>query len=304
MFLGKFEEARSVLERIVASADPTDRLRAQIHLGRIDNRLGGYRRAKATLEAAVHEAERLGSSEIEGEALRALGAAERKLGDLEAAIRHLNRAADILPQGSRERIRALTDLGAALIARGDFPAAKARLLEAASGVKRATREEAAIRINLGIVLSKQGDPGTAAEAFAKSADIALATGDVRFAAYALANAVDNFLRMDSVELAARSAETALSLADTIGDPVAVSTARANLGLVFARRGDWAKAEEHLLGSIDVINRLDNPYSLATRYEEVARLYEAQGRLGDAAPWRSRAEGLYARLQGGVAPPTR
>ncbi|HYY48923.1 MAG TPA: hypothetical protein VFA17_09635, partial [Thermoplasmata archaeon] len=55
--------------------------------------------------------------------------------------------------------------------------------------------------------------------------------------------------------------------------------------------------EHLLGSVEVINRLDNPYSLATRCEEIARMYEAQGRGGDAAPWRTRAEGLHARLQG-------
>src|SRR5439155_689267 len=78
---------------------------------------------------------------------------------------------------------------------------------------------------------------------------------------------------------------------------AVSTARANMGLVFAKRGDWAKAEEQLLGSVEIINRLDNPYSLATRYEELARLYDAQGRGGDAASWRTRAEGLFARLQG-------
>jgi tetratricopeptide (TPR) repeat protein len=132
--------------------------------------------------------------------------------------------------------------------------------------------------------------------------VALATGEIRFAAYALANAVDNLLRMEAVEEAASSAARALSLANTIGDPVAVSTAEANLGLVFAKRGEWAKAEEHLLGSVEIINRLDNPYSLATRYEEIARLYEAQGRGGEAASWRSRAEGLYARLQGHAASP--
>jgi tetratricopeptide (TPR) repeat protein len=108
--------------------------------------------------------------------------------------------------------------------------------------------------------------------------------------------------MDAVEEAASSAERALALANTIGDPLAVSTARANLGLVFAKRGDWAKAEEQLLGSVEIINRLDNPYSLATRYEELARLYEAQGRGGDASSWRTRAEGLFARLQGN-SPPT-
>ncbi|MGI0148467.1 MAG: hypothetical protein ACREDF_02895, partial [Thermoplasmata archaeon] len=128
-------------------------------------------------------------------------------------------------------------------------------------------------------------------------DIALATGDVRFAAYALANAVDNFLQMEAIDAAASSAERALALANTIGDPIAVSTARANLGLVFAKRGEWSKAEEHLLGSVEMINRLDNPYSLATRYAEIARLYEAQGRGVDAASWRSRAESLFARLQG-------
>lgn len=298
MFLGKFDAARAILERTVASGEPTERLRARIHLGRIENRLGDYRSARATLEAAVQEAAGLPSREIAGEALRALGGVERKLGDLDASIGHLRQAVDALPEGSRERVRTLTDLGAALIARGDFPAAKAHLLEAASTVRRSTREDAAIQINLGIVLSREGDASTAATTFARSAEIAMATGEVRFAAYALANAVDNFLRMDAIEDAAASAERALTLADTIGDPVALSTARANLGLVFAKRGEWAKAEEQLLGSVEMIHRLDNPYSLATRYEEIARLYEAQGRGTDAASWRSRAQDLFARLQGG------
>jgi tetratricopeptide (TPR) repeat protein/DNA-binding MarR family transcriptional regulator len=304
MFLGKFDAARAVLERIVASDGPEDRLRARIHIGRIQNRLGAYREARATLDAAVHEAIRLGSREIQGEALRALGGVERKLGDLDAAIHHLREAAGALPDG-RERTRTLTDLGAALIARGDMSGAKVALLEAASAVRRATREDAVIQNNLGIVQSKEGDPATAATTFARSADIALATGEVRFAAYALANAVDNFLRMGAIETAARSAERALALANTIGDPLAQSTARANLGLVFARRGEWAKAEEHLLGSIEMINRLDNPYSLATRCQEIAGLYEAQGRGGDAASWRSRADGLFARLQSNATsrPPT-
>lgn len=303
MFLGKFDAARAVLERTVESGGPEDRILARIRLGRIENRLGAYRAARATLDAAAQEAVRLGSPEVRGEALRALGGVERKLGELDSAIRHLREAVEVLPDG-RERIRTLTDLGAVLIARGDIPGAKAALLEAASAVRRASREDAVIQTNLGIVWSKEGDPATAATAFARSADIALATGEVRFAAYALANAVDNFLQMEAVESAARSAERALALANTIGDPVAVSTAKANLGLVFARKGEWTKAEEHLLGSVEMINRLENPYSLATRYQEIARLYEAQGRGGDAASWRTRAEGLFARLQGdgGSRPP--
>jgi tetratricopeptide (TPR) repeat protein len=296
-FLGKFAEARESLERIGRSGGRLERLRARIQLGRIENRLGAYKEAKVVLEAAAQEAANVAPPEVEGEAWRALGGVERKLGELEAAIAHLNRAVDVLPDGSRERVRALTDLGAALIARGDIPAAKARLSEAGAAVRPGSREDAAIQINLGIVLSREGDPRSAAETFARSAEMALATGEIRFAAYALANAVDNLLRMEAVEEAASSAVRALSLANTIGDPVAVSTAQANLGLVFAKRGDWAKAEEHLLGSVEIINRLDNPYSLATRYEEIARLYEAQGRGGEAASWRSRAEGLYARLQG-------
>src|SRR5437660_551397 len=296
-FLGKVDEARAALERIGASGGEMERLRARIHLGRIQNRLGAYKEARGVLEAAVQEAARLNSPEIEGEALRALGGVERKLGDLESAIGHLVRAGDVLPHGSRERVRTLTDLGAVLIARGDFAGAKARLLEAAATVRRATRDEAAIQINLGIVMSKEGDPRTAAATFARSAEMALATGEIRFAAYALANAVENLLRMEAVDEAASSAEHALALANTIGDPVALSQARANLGLVFAKRGEWAKAEEHLLGSVEIINRLDNPYSLATRYEDLARLYDAQGRGGHADSWRSRAEGLHARLQG-------
>jgi len=167
-------------------------------------------------------------------------------------------------------------------------------------VPRGTRDDAVIQVNLGIVQSREGDPRGAAVAFDRSADVALRAGDVRFASYALANAVDNLLQLEETEAAAARAERALDLARTIGDPVAVSTARANLGLVFAKRGEWAKAEEHLLGSVELIARLDNPYSLATRCEEIARMYEAQGRRNDAAPWRERAEDLFARLQGAGA----
>jgi len=302
MFLGKFAEARAVLERIAKSGTPAERLRSHIQLGRIANRLASYADARTILAEAVREASALAVPEVEGEALRALGGVERKLGDLPAAMGHLERAADLLPHGSRERVRALTDLGAVLIARGDHARAKTRLLEAASSVRSGTRDDAAIQINLGIVSSREGDTRTAAETFARSAEIALGAGDVRFASYALANAVDNFLRLGSVEAAAASAERAVRLAETIGDPVALSTAKANLGLVFAKRGDWTKAEAHLLESVEMIARLENPYSLATRYEEIARLYETQGRGGDAAPWRARADDLFARLQGGGTTP--
>src|SRR5256885_946120 len=303
MFLGKFAEARAVLERIARTGTPAERLRAHIQLGRIANRLASYQDARAILAEAVREASALAVPEVEGEALRALGGVERKLGDLPAAMGHLERAADLLPHGSRERVRTLTDLGAVLIARGDHPRAKTRLLEAASSVRSGTRDDAAIQINLGIVSSREGDARTAAETFARSAEIALGAGDVRFASYALANAVDNFLRLGAVEAAATSAERALRLAETIGDPVALSTAKANLGLVFAKRGEWTKAEAHLLESVEMIARLENPYSLATRYEEIARLYETQGRGGDAAPWRGRGGDPFARPPSGArAPP--
>src|SRR3989441_161955 len=302
MFLGKFAEARAVLERIARTGTPAERLRAHIQLGRIANRLASYQDARAILEEAVREASALAVPEVEGEALRALGGVERKLGDLPAALGHLERAADLLSHGSRERVRTLTDLGAVLIARGDHARAKARLLEAASSVRSGTRDDAAIQINLGIVSSREGDARTAAETFARSADIALGSGDVRFASYALANAVDNFLRLGAVEAAAASAERAVRLAETIGDPVALSTAKANLGMVFAKRGDWTKAGAQLLESGEMIARLEDPDPPPARYEEIARLYETQGRGGDAAPWRARADDLFARLQGGGATP--
>src|SRR5205809_154017 len=196
MFLGKFADARAVLERIAASGTPAERLRAHIQLGRIANRLASYADARSILAEAVREASILSVPEVEGEALRALGGVERKLGDLPSALEHLERAAELLEHGSREKVRTLTDLGAVLIARGEHGRAKTRLLEAASSVRSGTREDAAIQINLGIVSSREGDARTA------------------------------------------------------------------------------------------------------RYEELARLYETQGRRGDAAPWRARADDLFARLQAG------
>lgn len=302
MFLGEFDEARENLEVLIRDGLPAERLRARIHLGRIVNRTGAYEEARALLAEAACEARDREDPRLEGEALRALGGVERRLGRLESAVGHLTRAAGLLEEDPRERARALTDLGAALIAKGDFAAAKGRFDEALPLARKGSREEAAILNNLGIVLSREGDARKAAARFERSAELALGTGEVRFASTALANAVDNLLQLGAMEAATACAERALSLAGTIQDPVALSTARANLGLVFAHRGEWAKAEQQLLESVDLIARLENPYSLATRYEEIARVYEAQGRSAEASPWRSRADGLFARLRGPAESP--
>jgi len=296
VFLGKFEEARGLLEGIVRRGSPEERLRAQIHLGRIETRQGEYAAAQRILAAAVREAAAMGVPGLEGEALRALGGVERRLGNLGVAVDYLSRATFLLEETSRERIRAMTDLGATLIARGDLPGAKTQLEEALRIARKGSREEAAIDNNLAIVLSGEGRPQDAARAFERSADLALGAGEVRFASYALANAADNFLRLDETESAATCAQRALDLASTIRDPMAVSTARANLGLVAAHRGEWSRAERELLASVDLIARLDNPYSLASRCQEIAQVYEAQGRSEEAVPWRTRAQDLFSRLR--------
>ena len=252
--------------------------------------------AQRLLAVAAREAGTMGVPSLEGEALRALGGVERRLGNLGVAIDYLSRSTLLLDDASRERTRALTDLGAALIARGDLAGARARLEEGQRLARKGSRELAAIENNLAIILSQEGKPQDAARAFERSAEVALGAGEVRFASYALANAADNFLRLDATDAASTCASRALELASTIRDPVAVSTARANLGLVAARRGEWSRAEQELLASVDLIAGLDNPYSLANRCQEIAKVYEAQGRREEAAPWRTRAESLFSRLR--------
>ena len=298
MFLGKFDEARELLETVIRRGTAEERLRARIHLGRIETREGEYASARRILAAAVREAATMGVPTVEGEALRALGGVERRLGNLGVAVDYLTRSALLLEDTSRERTRALTDLGAALIARGDLAGAKARLEEALHLAKKGSREAAVIENNLAIVLSQEGRRQEAARTFERSAELALSAGEVRFASYALANAADNFLRLEDTDAASGCAERALELASTIRDPVAVSTARANLGLVAARRQEWSRAERELLASVDLIARLDNPYSLANRCEEIAKVFEAQGRNEEAEPWRTRAESLFTRLRAG------
>src|SRR5207244_3847201 len=60
MFLGKFADARAVLERIANSGTPSERLRAHIQLGRIANRLAAYQDARTILAHALREAAALG----------------------------------------------------------------------------------------------------------------------------------------------------------------------------------------------------------------------------------------------------
>ena len=296
MFLGQFEEARRLLDGIVRRGSPEERLRARIHLGRIETRQGEYAPAQRVLAAAAREAAAMGVPALEGEALRALGGVERRMGNLGVAVDYLSRAALLLEDTSRERTRALTDLGAALIARGDLAGARSRLEEALRLARKGTREAAAIENNLAIILSHEGRPQDAARAFQRSAELALSAGEVRFASYALANAADNLLRLDAADAATLCAERAIDLASTIQDPAALSVARANLGLAAARKGEWPRAERELLASVDLLARVENPYSLANRCEDIASVFEAQGRREDAAPWRTRAQTLFSRLR--------
>ena len=299
-FLGRFEDARATWRALADRGTPEERLRARIQLGRIATRLGSYAEARELLEAAAEAA--AGTSGLRGEALRALGGVERRLGNLGPAIAHLRASVDLLRDNPREQARGRLDLGAALLAREDLPGARAEFEAAARLVDPTSREGAAVENNLAIVLSREGRPEEAARAFERSADTALRAGEVRFASLALANAADNLVRSDRTDDAEACASRALELATQIRDPVALSTARANLGLVHARRGDFARAEGHLLESLTHLGRLDNPYSLATRYAEIAGVVEAQGRTSEAATWRTRAESLYARMRGGSDAP--
>jgi tetratricopeptide (TPR) repeat protein len=220
---------------------------------------------------------------------------------LSAALDHLNRSIPRLDD-PREKARALLDVGAVHLSRGDLAAARSAFFDALRASPPGGREEAAVRNNLAIILSREGHPAAAAEAFATSADLADRAGDARLASMALGNAVENLLSLPDVAGAQATAERALGLATSIGDPIAVSIARANLGLVLIRRGEWSLAEEQLLGSVRLVEGLGNPYSLAERYADVARLYEAQGRAADAAPWRARAQDLRDRLRDGAGAP--
>ena len=301
MFLGRFEAAQAAWSLLTTQGPPEERLHARIQLGRIATRLGSYADAKRVLETAAGEAEAY--PRLRGEAFRALGGVERRLGSLSAAVEHLRASVELLADDPRERARARLDLGAALLARDDLVGARAELEAARALVAPGSREAAAVENNLAIVLSREGRLQDAARAFERSANVAIAAGEVRFASLALANAADNLVRAGETEGAQACASRALDLALQIGDPVALSTARANLGLVYARRGDFGRAETHLLESLDLLGRLDNPYSLASRYDEIAQVYAAQGRSSEAASWRTRAEALFAQLRGPSAAPS-
>src|SRR2546428_3937011 len=108
MFLGKFADARAVLERIASSGTPSEQLRAHIQLGRIANRLASYQDARTILAEAVREAAALAVSEVEGGALRALGGVERKRGALPAAMGRPEQAAGRFAHRSRQPRRTLT----------------------------------------------------------------------------------------------------------------------------------------------------------------------------------------------------
>ncbi len=301
-FLGKFEESKGAWEALSSRGTIEERLYARIQLGRIANRLGSHADAREILRQVVEDAS--GHPDLEGEALRALGGAERRLGKLPEAIAHLRRAVELLETNTRERARARLDLGAALLSRRDLPAARAEFEDAARLVRSASREAAAVENNLAIVLSLEGRVEEAARAFERSAEWALGSGEMRFAAQALANAADNLLRLGRTDAAESCASRALDLARSIGDPVALSTAQANLGLVYALRGEFGRAEAQLLESLEIVARLENPYRLASRYDEIARVYEAQGRPADATSWRTRATEMFERLRDANEPVSR
>ena len=295
--LGRGGEAIPLLDEIAGDERHARRADALLLLGRIASRGNALSDARRLFSEAISVAITREERRIEAKGRRSLALVHRKLGDTNRAEEELDRAIPLLRSSDlpKELVRARLDRAIIRLQRGDNGGAARDLEGLLADAAAGPREDAAIRSNLAIATVRLSHPGEGATLFEESARSAERGGDMRTAGYALANATDAYLAAGRVPEAEASLTRARRVSQGFADPVLESTLLTNEGKVLASQGRAGPAEERLRAGVERIRGQGNVLSLIERVDELARFYEAEGRMEEATKWRRETEGLRASL---------
>jgi len=287
--LSKYDEAYSVIEkyddpRQVATLSSRTRARVKLRLGWLNSFLRNNPKAIAGLNEAkrlfLELADDLGMSE----AHYALGRTYIEINEFRIARDHLVAAASFQKTAlDRELLAQIyRRLGMVDFSEGAFASSKEnylKALELAEGSSN-TNLIGGVLLDLGTILI-HGFPGENEESaryLERGIEYLERGGHKDYLALAYNNLGDNLRHSGSWDEAIENLHKAISVSRQYAKPSHEATGRITLAEVLAARGDYAKAEEHLKASLDLIEEIGDKWLESNALRILAIVHRGTGRV--------------------------
>ena len=163
-------------------------------------------------------------------------------------------------------------------------------------------EEAVAQRTAGAALGYLGDFVRSTAAAERALALYRKTGDPNFQAMVLANLSANYRTMGATQRALDAAQSALALAESIGDNKRAMFCRESIAAIHLQRGEWGAALESYRQTLDALRT--TPYALieGMSWNDLGLLYREIGEEADAQDAFRKAETAWTQAgnQGGLA----
>lgn len=254
--------------------------------------------ARELCERSCDVAVEAGAPELAADAFNALGGFALERGDLAEAAESYHHALE-LAAGSISLVAKIEqNLGIVANIQGQWAKALAHYSRSLAAYEAGgdSRGCAYAHHNLGMIHADQKQWSDADRHYQTSQALAAAAGDRHLGALALMNRAEVRLAQGDLEGARAGAEQALAIFSEVDARRHKAGAHRLLGMVFRQRGQPALAESHLRSALEIAAGASCPLIEADAAKELAILYQAERRRGDALSCLMLARELYSQLK--------
>lgn len=286
---------------IELSADPRLRAEALRRLGVLHHLRAEPKIARELCERSCDVAAEAGADDLAADAFNALGGFALERGELTEAAESYHHALELAAASTTLVAKIEQNLGIVANIQGEWSEALehySRSLAAyEAGADR--RGCAYAHHNLGMIHADQKRWSDADRHYQTSQALAAAAGDRHLGGIALMNRAEVRLAQGDLEGARAGAEQALVIFNEVDARRHKAGAHRLLGMVFRQRGQLALAESHLRSALEIAEGASCPLIEADAAKELAVLYQAERRRGDALSYLLFARDLYSQLKAGA-----
>ena len=274
ILLGKYDDAWLLLVEISKADDPKLSSESLVEMGEIKSRQGDLANSSKFFTDALDRAKDLPCERAK--ALRGLGVVERKSGNYAKAEELLQKSAQdaLAAMDQKGMLLAHLELGNLLIDRGKYQDSIDHFSKCAAGFGPV--DLANVYINMGRANARLDRLSEARQHLQNAVRLADETGQPRVKAHALDSLAEIMVRTGEIEQAKENCFAALDIVTELGDKLAMSSVYSTLASAESSSGDFPSSEEHYAESVNALNGIDAPKILATRKMEFGVMFARRG----------------------------
>ena len=254
--------------------------------------------ARELCERSCDVAAEAGAADLAADAFNALGGFALERGDLTEAAENYHHALELGAESISLVAKIEQNLGIVANIQGEWAEALAHYSRSLAAYEAGAdnRGCAYAHHNLGMIHADQKQWSDADRHYQTSQALAAAAGDRHLGGIALMNRAEVRLAQGDLEGARAGAEQALAIFNEVDARRHRAGAHRLLGMVFRQRGQLALAESHLRSALEIAAGACCPLIEADAAKELAALYQAERRRGDALSCLMLARELYTQLK--------